>query len=651
MNERNKILNKIKKEREEIKKEELFVNYKVIRNKIVNDLRVSKSVYFKTYFENHKKNMKKTWDGIRSIINIKQKNYSNISSINIENKCLYDDKEISEEFNKYFSTIGINLQSRIRNADTRFHQYLKNRNFNSLFLFPTDATEVEKWILKIEFNKSSGPFSIPPRILKLIIKEISSPIASIINLSFSTGSFPDILKISSVVPIHKKGSKLKVDNYRPISLLSNLSKIFEKIMYTRIYSFLCKYNCLSELQFGFRSKHSTNHALIKITDSIKEAIDKKEFACGVFIDLQKAFDTVNHEILLHKLDHYGIRSNAKLWFESFLTGRSQKVKINNEFSNIAHVNCGVPQGSILGPILFLIYINDLKEATKYSTVHHFADDTNLLFTQKSLKKLNRQVNHEMNLVCEWLRSNKISLNPSKTDILLFKSNKKKITRQMKFKVDGHKIDISKTTKYLGVIIDENLNWKEHINQLTIKLSHAIGMLSKMRYYVPESTLFSLYHALFASHMTYGCQVWFQAANTITKQVQLLQNKMLRIINFKNKFTHANNLYKSAKILKIADYVNMLNILFTYDSLKSKLPKTFENFVELKCQQNVTRDSKFDMLYVPNIRTRQYGTQSVKMRCINEWNKFQKGNKNTALTTIKREKLKELFKNSCFENYN
>ena len=193
-----------------------------------------------------------------------------------------------------------------------FHEYLKNRNHNSIFLTPTTAIEIEKLISQMEIKKASGPISLPPVILKIIIKEISSPLSQIINLSFKTGIYPDKLKDAIVIPIHKKDSKLEVNNYRPISLLSNLNKIFEKTIYKRIYDFMCNFNCLNELQFGFRAKHSTTHALIKITDSIKKAIDDNNFSCGVFIDLQKAFDTVNHKILLYKLNHYGIRGNANL---------------------------------------------------------------------------------------------------------------------------------------------------------------------------------------------------------------------------------------------------------------------------------------------------------------------------------------------------
>ena len=213
----------------------------------------------------------------------------------------------------------------------------------------------------------------------------------IFNLSLMTGVYPDMLKISKTIPIFKKGSRLLVSNYRPISLLSNLNKILEKIVHSRVYKFLEDSQCIYSLQFGFRKKHSTNHALIDITETIRRALDDKKFACGVFVDLQKAFDTVNHDILIDKLDHYGIRGASKNWFSSYLTNRSQFVSILGFDSSTKPIPHGVPQGSVLGPLLFLIYINDLHFAIKNSKVYHFADDTNLLNIGNSPKSMQKLV--------------------------------------------------------------------------------------------------------------------------------------------------------------------------------------------------------------------------------------------------------------------
>ena len=243
---------------------------------------------------------------------------------------------------------------------------------------PTDKEEIASIISLLNSNKASGPNSLPYRILFLLKNDISKQLADLFNLSFMTGVFPSVLKTAKVVPVFKKDSKLDYSNYRPISLLSNIEKILEKLMYKRLYTFLNNNNIIYNLQFGFRQQYSTSHALINITENIRKALDDGNIGCGVFVDLQKAFDTVVHQILLAKLNHYGIRGVSNDWFKSYLSNRNQYVSINGFDSVFTTINCGVPQGFVLGPILFLLYINDLNQAMKFCKAHHFADDTNLL---------------------------------------------------------------------------------------------------------------------------------------------------------------------------------------------------------------------------------------------------------------------------------
>ena len=306
-----------------------------------------------------------------------------------------DPIEISNSFNEFFSGIAGKLSQKIVQTETRFDEFLTKPNDNYFFIQPVVEEEITNYLDSMKLGKSLGPNSLPTYLLKAVKNVIAKPLCAIINNSFTNGIFPDAFKIAKVVPIFKKGSRLNRTNYRPISLLSNIIKMFEKLMHTRLYNFLNRFNCLYKYQFGFRNKHSTTQALINITEKIRKALDDKSYSCGVFVDLQKAFDTVNHDVLLFKLEYYGIRGSALKWFKSYLSNRSQFVSINNVFSATRMIKCGVPQGSILGPLLFLIYINDLHECIKHSTAYHFADDTNLLLIENSIKKLNQHINHDL----------------------------------------------------------------------------------------------------------------------------------------------------------------------------------------------------------------------------------------------------------------
>ena len=229
----------------------------------------------------------------------------------------------------------------------------------------------------------------------MLKNDISEQLADLFNLSFTTGSFLTLLKTVKVIPINKKDSKLDFTNYRPISLLSNLDKILEKLIQSRLSTLLNVKDIIYPLQFGFRQNYSTSYALIHLTETIKETLDQSKYGCGIFVGLQKASDTVDHNILLGKLKHYGIRGVAYNWFEFYSKDRKQYVSINGYNSKYLPISPGVPQGSVLGPLLFLIYIKDLNTAIKHCKVHHFADDTNLLYINDSIKKLNKTVNFDL----------------------------------------------------------------------------------------------------------------------------------------------------------------------------------------------------------------------------------------------------------------
>ena len=407
-------------------------------------------------------------------------------------------------FNDFFVNIGNSVEEKNPQVEVPFSSFLKDENKTAFFIKPVDENEVKTMIKNMNISKSCGPNSIPTRILKENLETLVSPLKHIINLSFSEGCFPQLLKLADICPIFKKKSKDRCENYRPISLLSNLSKLLERAMHTRMYEFLENSKVLYDLQFGFRKKHSTDHALLDIIENIKEKLDEKTFSCGVFIDLEKAFDTVNHDILLKKLHFYGVRGITNQWFKCYLSNRKQRVKLNAKTSSYLNVTCGVPQGSILGPLLFLIYINDMKNSVKHSTLHHFADDTNLLCSDKNDNILKRKINEDLKLIYVWLCANRLSLNVDKTEFIVFRPPRKKLLDRFTLKLNGTVLYESTKIKYLGVILDSSLSWKHHIFELRKKLSRAVGILYKMKSCMcPKSLLTSLYFALFHSHMSYG----------------------------------------------------------------------------------------------------------------------------------------------------
>ena len=512
---------------------------------MVTLIRLSKTNHLKTYFHTNLKNSKNIWKGINELVQNRKINH------NHETIKLYKDgteikqESVADEFNIYFTTIADKIRKNIEDSNTNFHDNLKSKNPNSFVFKTIEPLEITKIIKSLKL-KSSGPNSIPNRILTILSKQLSTIFSKLFNLSFQTGKFPSNLKLAKVIPIFKnKGSSNDVSNYRPISLLSNIDKIFEKLVHSRVTNFLEQNNSIFMYQFGFRNKHSTNHALINLTEKIHRNCDKNLYTCGIFIDLQKAFDTVDHKILLSKLEHYGIRGIQNNWFKSYLSNRQQFVFASGTKSTFLEKKHGVSQGSVLCPLLFLIYINDLPSSIKNSIVSLFADDTCLLSSDKNLESLNVKINDDLQALSNWLKSNKISLNATKTEVIIFRSKRKKLDKNLNLFLDNHKLETSKKVKYLGVILDEHLEWSSHFEYLSSKLRKANGMLLNIRQYLSLKLLISVYYSLFHSHLSYATIVWGQNIKP-TSRIFILQKQSVRILTSSNYDSHSKPLFLKLK---------------------------------------------------------------------------------------------------------
>lgn len=572
-----------------IKKEKLYklrikhptdqniINYKNYRNKLNKIIRAAQKNYYAQQFETFKSNIKLTWQTIKCILH-KNNNTPLVTSFKINNAETTDKSVIVNKFNEYFVNIGPSLANKFSDSTDNFMTYLRGNYKDSFSLFPTSPEEIINVVQAMASKKSSGYDNVSVDIMKLAILYVAKPMSKIINNSFFSGVVPDDIKIAKVCPIYKNGDKAEVSNYRPISVLSSFSKIFEKVVCNRLTNYLTKYSILHNGQYGFRSNHDTTLAVIDMVDKITTAIDSSQYSIGIFIDLSKAFDTINHKILLAKLSHYGIRGVALEWFKSYLTNRYQYVEFNGATSSLLKITCGVPQGSILGPVLFLLYINDIVNATDVLQLILFADDTNIFLSDTNLDRLILTANYELAFIVKWFDSNKLSLNLTKTNFIIFCSARKKYLKpQVKIKLNGIAVEQVQSAKFLGVHIDEHLKWDKHIQQVASKLSKNIGILAKLKYFLPYTVLLMLYNTLVLPYLSYCNLIWACTSTNTLNPLIVLQKRAVRTIARTGSRAHTSPLFKNLYLLKLKDICYFQTILFMFKFLQSRLPPKFNNY--------------------------------------------------------------------------
>ena len=613
----------------------IFTKY---RNKLSHIIEHSKRNYFKSQVINSKSNPKKLWKTINDIINLKpRKDKQNITLSDNTGNPITDSNEISNSFNKFFTNIGVNLSNKIPPPSNNFKASHTTKNFNhSFFLSPLTNTDVEQYIRSLNPNKSTKSNCPSFKYIKLSINIISPVLTKIFNKCISEGVFPKSLKVAEVVPIFKKGDKNVTGNYRPISLLSPFSKIFERHIYNQLYNFVTKHKILHTHQYGFRTNSSTEMAITQLHEHITSKIDQSSIACSIFIDLQKAFDTVNHSILMSKLLNYGVRGLPAKLINSYLSDRYQKTIVNTHKSNSEQILCGVPQGSILGPLLFLLYINNLPEATSFQ-VKLFADDACLILDNSNPKTLQENINNELVNVDNWMRANKLSINYTKTHYIIF--SRKKCQYNFRLCCGGFCLERVASTKYLGVVVDEKLNWSHHINYIHSKLCRASYIISKLRHYVNTDTLKMIYYSLAYPHLSYCISAWGGAPNSLLRPLNVVQNKIVRLITFSDFSSHAPPLFHKLQLLTITDIYKLNLVIMIHNFQNNKFTGSTDLTPLNKFHKYNTRLSSNNNYY-QNFHKTNVGKSTFSIAGLKFWRSLPVDLKSQTLPVFKF-KLKKL----------
>lgn len=551
-------------------------DYQKYRNQLTECIRLAKNDYFRNKISDANSDVKKVW-GVINESTGKEKPSKAIKKIEINNKKINTSDDpllVAETFLSYFSNIGKDMAENIQNKlstqpNNNNNTQRNNQNtFNirrekkSIFLSPTTDEEIISHINELKADSAPGYDSISVKIIKAIKLCIIKPLQHIIDLSFTTGSFPNIFKKSVIIPIHKKGDKTIVSNYRPISLISNIAKVHEKCIKKRLYEYFEANKILSPNQFGFRRGLSTQNAIHSLSDTIASLLDINKKPLAIFIDLAKAFDTVSHKLLLKKLEKYGIRGLALQLLKEYLSDREQYVKVNETLSSSTIIEYGIPQGTVLGPLLFTIFINDLCNAKLKCKVIAFADDTVLIFSGNTWKSTYNTAEIEMGKIKMWLDENLLTLNEDKTLHIAFSPSKTNQPNNESLRIHKQTCNTNSTacncseikktphTQYLGVIVDQHLKWDVHIRTTCKKLRNCLYKYYTLRTFLNLASLKIVYYALTQSILEYGIIDWGGTYYIHLKPLITIQKCILKVIMKRPISYPTADLYDECKILDI-----------------------------------------------------------------------------------------------------
>ena len=595
-----------------------------------------KRLYFREKFRTCN-STKDSWNNINKLLKRDKRNDEiDLKANNVGVPC----DEVAQRFNDYFTHVASSLVANIpTNINWNYFNSI-SRVFESCFFLPTSYNEI-KLILDSFANKGNSMHNIKPEILRRIKDMIIPHMVFFYNRSVLEGIYPDLLKVARVVPIFKAGDRCEISNYRPISNLLTVNKIFETLTNNRISSFLDKHKIISDRQFGFCKRSSATLAIFSLVTDVLKTFNQKLYTVAIFLDLRKAFDTVNVNILMHKLELYGFRGNVNDLIKSYLSSRKQYVDVNGRVSNCNDVTIGLPQGSVLGPQLFKIFINDLTKINPGKSILS-ADDAVLYVTDSCLDSCLSKLNLLIKNLSGWILENKLTVNVDKTKLMIF--SPRQIHNLPVIYYNGIVIEWVKDIEYLGITIDENLSFVPHVKKVNKKLSQLGGVFYSMKHFLPRNTLLNIFYSLVYGALTQNIIIWGGISETHIRGIRVRLNNILRsILNVGVRDLNTNTLYKTLDILNYDDTYKLFLLKFIHFCLYQRPDIFQEHFSGLMPNDRYpTRNNKINL---PQVR-RDNEKQSTIFNCCNVINELD-----TEFLEFQNKKtLNKRFKLKCINSY-
>ena len=602
----------------------------MIRNEVNQAVRSAKATFYQSAFRQSNNNMKKNWNLLKSLLGT-NKTKNDIEKITVDGHMYSDPTGVANQFNNYFCSIADDIAAELPTVTGMPVSYIHQIN-NSFFLSPVTIDEIDIIINSLK-NTNTGLNSIPVKIFKQLTPLLVPTICMLINISFSKGIFPNVLKIARITPVFKKGDRQVCGNYRPIASLPFLSKVYERSIANRLVGYLDKYSILHYAQFGFLKGKSTSDAIHYLTDFIYKNLNEYKYTINVQIDLRKAFDTVDHCIFLDKIVKYGIRGLPHELMKSYLTNRYQYVSINGNISELKAITIGVPQGSILGPIFFLIFINDLPNCSNVLKSTLYADDTTLSIAHSNFNTASNLLNTELKLVHKWTIENRLTINIDKTELMII-ANRSLNLLGNEISLGGKYLQYTECSMFLGIKLDNKLKFADHIKFIVNKLSKSIGIFAKIKNKLPLNSRLNYYYSFVYPFITYNVIIWGKAYSSHIEPIVTLHKRMVRLMKDADFLAHTNPLFIELNILKFEDIYKYFTSIFMFKAINEG------KF----CTEHTLNTRNRDLAQSEYHRTTQ-GQQSLSFMGPKVWNEIPLEIRNIKnLATFKR-KLKKHYINN------